>query len=101
MSAELLEAHGAVSAPVAQALAAGIRRCSGATYGIGITGIAGPAGGTAEKPVGLVYLALAGPDGVAVHEKRYLGERELIRWHASQTALDLVRRALALPASQV
>jgi competence/damage-inducible protein CinA-like protein len=94
VAAALLQAQGAVSAPVAQALAEGICRRSGATYGIGITGVAGPAGGTPEKPVGLVYIGLAGPHGVDVQEKRYFGEREIIRWQATQTALDMVRRAL-------
>jgi nicotinamide-nucleotide amidase len=91
----LLQANGAVSRPVAEALAAGIRRRSGATFGVGITGIAGPGGGTQEKPVGLVYLALDGPRGIQALEKRYFGERGVIRWQATQSALDLVRRALA------
>lgn len=91
---EDLGKHGAVSAVVARALAEGVRRRSGATLGVGITGIAGPTGGTPAKPVGLVYLALATPEGTQVVEKRYLGEREAIRWQATQTALDLVRRWL-------
>ncbi|HWP85064.1 MAG TPA: CinA family protein, partial [Terriglobia bacterium] len=71
-------------------------RCrSKASYGIGITGIAGPGGGSAEKPVGLVYLGLDGPAGGAVLEKRYFGERSVIRWQATQTALDLLRRVLS------
>ena len=91
---DALETPGAVSAVVAQALAEGIRRKANSTFGLGITGIAGPVGGTPAKPVGLVYLALAGPKGTQVIEKRYLGERETIRWQATQTALDLVRRTL-------
>jgi nicotinamide-nucleotide amidase len=91
---DLLAAHGAVSAPVAQALAEGICRRCRASYGLGITGVAGPGGGTAEKPVGLVYLALAGPQVTEVQEKRYWGEREIVRWQAAQTALDMLRRAL-------
>jgi competence/damage-inducible protein CinA-like protein len=94
VSSEVLASHGAVSRPVAQALAEGVRSSLHSTYGVGITGIAGPGGGTKEKPVGLVYLALATPQGTEVLEKRYWGERELVRWQASQTALDLVRRAL-------
>lgn len=92
---ELLQLHGAVSRPVAEALAEGIRRRSGATFGVGITGIAGPTGGTEQKPVGLVYIALEGPRDTVVLEKRYFGEREIIRWQATQSALDLVRRTLA------
>ena len=92
---ELIEAQGAVSSPVAEALAAGIRRRSGATYGVGITGIAGPGGGTPEKPVGLVYIALAGPHDSVVLEKRCYGEREIVRWQATQAALDMLRRTLA------
>jgi nicotinamide-nucleotide amidase len=91
---ELLQSHGAVSREVAQALAEGVRRRARATYGAGITGIAGPTGGTTDKPLGLVYIALAGPSATTVEEKRYLGERELIRWQATQTALDLLRRDL-------
>ncbi|MBI2819401.1 MAG: competence/damage-inducible protein A [Acidobacteria bacterium] len=95
VSSELLQAHGAVSRPVSEALAKGIRRRSGATYGVGITGIAGPTGGTPEKPVGLVYIALDGPRGTVVLERRYFGEREIIRWQATQSALDMLRRTLA------
>jgi PncC family amidohydrolase len=95
VSAELLESHGAVSSPVAEALAEGVRLRSGATYGVGITGIAGPTGGSKEKPVGLVYLALAGPRGTTALEKRYFGERQIVRWQATQSALDMLRRALA------
>jgi nicotinamide-nucleotide amidase len=91
---EMLAAHGAVSAEVAQALAEGIRSRLQSTYGLGITGIAGPDGGTKDKSVGLVYVSLAAPQGTQVQEKRYWGERDIVRWQASQTALDLVRRAL-------
>jgi len=94
VSAEALETHGAVSSVVAKALAEGVRQRAGSTWGVGITGIAGPGGGNAEKPVGLVYLALAGPEGTQVLERRFTGGRENIRWQSSQTALDMVRRAL-------
>ncbi|MBF8305112.1 MAG: competence/damage-inducible protein cinA [Acidobacteria bacterium] len=90
-----IETHGAVSSAVACALAEGIRRKSAATLGVGITGIAGPSGATAAKPVGLVYIALAAPEGTQVREHRYMGGREIIRWQASQTALDMIRRWLA------
>jgi nicotinamide-nucleotide amidase len=89
-----LETHGAVSSEVAGALAESIRRKAGATLGVGITGIAGPTGATPTKPVGLVYVALASPDGTEVREQRYLGGREIVRWQASQTALDMIRRWL-------
>jgi nicotinamide-nucleotide amidase len=89
---ELLEAKGAVSPEVANALAEGVRRRSGATLGLGITGIAGPGGGSAEKPVGLVHIALA--NGAATRERRFHfpGDRDMVRWQASQMALDMVRR---------
>jgi nicotinamide-nucleotide amidase len=90
--AELIASKGAVSPEVAQALAEGIRRRIGATLGIGITGIAGPSGGSAEKPVGLVYAALADANGSRDRTLRFPGDRERIRWHASQAALDMLRR---------
>lgn len=92
--APLLAAHGAVSEPVARALAEGARRLSGAAWGIGITGIAGPSGGTPEKPVGTVHLAIAGPGGTTAVERLYRGDRDRIRRHAALEALDLLRRAL-------
>ena len=90
--AELIESKGAVSPEVAQALAQGIRRRIGAVLGIGITGIAGPSGGSPEKPVGLVYIALADANGSRDRTLRFPGDRERIRWHASQAALDMLRR---------
>jgi nicotinamide-nucleotide amidase len=90
--AELIELKGAVSPEVAEALAHGIRRRVGATLGIGITGIAGPSGGSPEKPVGLVHIALADANGSRDRTLRFPGDRERIRWHASQAALDMVRR---------
>jgi nicotinamide-nucleotide amidase len=91
---EIIESQGAVSSPVAQALAAGIRRRTGATIGIGITGIAGPSGGSPEKPVGLVHIALADSLNSSERTLQLTGDRERIRWQASQTALDMVRRYL-------
>jgi len=91
--------HGAVSAPVAQALAQGIRKRSASTWGIGIKSIAGPGGGTPEKPVGTVFFAIAGPDGCRVHQRRFTGTRDQIKMLSAFTALDLLRRTLlGLPA---
>lgn len=90
--AEMIESRGAVSPEVAVALADGIRRRTGATLGVGITGIAGPTGGTPEKPVGTVHVAIADSAGSKERGARYPGDRDRIRWSASQTALDLVRR---------
>lgn len=88
----LLAAEGAVSAPVASAMAEGIRHRMGADYGVGITGVAGPSGQTASKPLGLVYIALAGEDGVTVQRYQFRGDRGMVRHMAGQMALDLVRR---------
>jgi nicotinamide-nucleotide amidase len=90
--AEVIEDHGAVSAEVATALARGIRDRTDASVGVGITGIAGPGGGTEEKPVGLVFVAVSDSVGTEVVERRFPGDRERIRWWACQQALDLVRR---------
>ena len=90
----LLEMSGAVSAEVAKSLAEGVRERMGASIGIGVTGVAGPSGGSPEKPVGLVHLALAMGDQVEHRECRFSGDRERIRFWASQTALDMVRRRL-------
>lgn len=92
--AGLLEAHGAVSEPVARAMAEGARRAGPAEWGVGITGIAGPSGGTPEKPVGTVHLALAGPAGTEAVARHFRGDRERIRRFATWEALDLLRRAL-------
>lgn len=90
----LIAEHGAVSREVARALAEGIRERCKSTLGVGITGIAGPEGGTEQKPVGLVYTAVS--DGVKtdVVERKFLGDRERIRQWATQQALDMVRRRL-------
>ncbi|HTB93304.1 MAG TPA: competence/damage-inducible protein A [Candidatus Sulfotelmatobacter sp.] len=89
--AELIASKGAVSAEVAVALAEGIRRSVGTTFGVGITGIAGPGGGSEEKPVGTVYIALATPNGTKERLVHLPGDREMIRFYASQFALDMVR----------
>ncbi|PYY15304.1 MAG: competence/damage-inducible protein A [Acidobacteria bacterium] len=92
--AKLIAEHGAVSREVAVALAEGIRERTKATFGVGITGIAGPTGGTPEKPVGLVYIALSDGKDNEVVERRLHGDRERIRLWASFTGLDLIRRKL-------
>jgi nicotinamide-nucleotide amidase len=90
----LLEMQGAVSAEVARGLAEGIRTRAGTTIGVGVTGIAGPSGGSAEKPVGTVHIAVATPTGTQHRQFLYPGDRDKVRWQASQTALDMVRREL-------
>ena len=90
----MLEAHGAVSKEVALALAENIRDICKADIGVGVTGVAGPAGGTEEKPVGLVYVAVTDGQKQEVVQRRFPGDRERIRRWASQQALDLVRRML-------
>lgn len=89
-----LNAYGAVSEPVARQMAEGARRVTGADFALAITGIAGPGGGTAEKPVGLVFIALSGPRGTEVREERFLGDREAIRARAAQVALVMIRAEL-------
>jgi len=91
---DLLDVYGAVSDQVARALADGIRKRCGTTLGVGVTGVAGPTGGTAEKPVGLVFHALASESGTEVVKRNFPGDRARIRWFASQQALDMVRRKL-------
>jgi competence/damage-inducible protein CinA-like protein len=88
---QLIQAKGAVSSEVAVALAEGIRKRVGSMFGVGITGIAGPSGGSEEKPVGTVHIALANAAGVKERAARFPGDRELIRFQASQLALDMVR----------
>jgi nicotinamide-nucleotide amidase len=90
----LLASDGAVSRSVAAALAEGIRQRCKTSLGVGITGIAGPSGGTEEKPVGLVFIAIADGKHTEVVERRFPGDRERIRWYASQMALDMLRRKL-------
>lgn len=90
----VIERHGAVSKETAAALAEGIRERCDTTLGLGVTGIAGPTGGTEEKPVGLVYVSVSDGKKTDVVEKRFAGDRARIRSLAAQTALDLVRRKL-------
>jgi nicotinamide-nucleotide amidase len=97
---ELLADDGAVSRSVAEAMASGVRQRLGSDYGVGITGIAGPGGGSPEKPVGTVHVALAGPgdDGISLTHRhlRLPGDRQRIRRLSSQWALELLRRALSV-----
>jgi nicotinamide-nucleotide amidase len=92
--AELIAKHGAVSREVAASLAEGIRKRCESTLGVSITGVAGPTGGTEEKPVGLVYVGLASEGRTEVVERKFPGDRKRIRWFSSQQALDMVRRKL-------
>jgi nicotinamide-nucleotide amidase len=91
---QLLRDFGTVSLEVARAMADGARRLSGTSFGLAITGIAGPTGGTPEKPVGLVCIALAWEGGHVEREYRLHGGRELIKYRASQMALEMLRRHL-------
>jgi nicotinamide-nucleotide amidase len=94
VKAETLAAHGAVSAQTAQELAAGIRARAGADIGLSVTGIAGPDGGSAAKPVGLVFFGVATAKGVQTYERNFPGyDRQTVRDRAAAWALDLLRRA--------
>jgi nicotinamide-nucleotide amidase len=96
--ASLIETHGAVSEPVARAMAEGARARLGTAYALSATGVAGPGGGTEEKPVGLVWIGLAGPGGTQAKELRFTGQRRWIRERTVQHALDWLRRVIeALP----
>ena len=90
----LIDRHGAVSREVAASMAEGIRKRCLASYGVGITGVAGPTGGTEQKPVGLIYIALAGEEGTQIVERNFPGDRQRVRQFSTQQALEMVRRAL-------
>ena len=90
-----IERHGAVSAETAAAMALGVRRTSGATYGLSTTGVAGPGGGTPEKPVGLVYLGLAAEDRVETRKLMLGPDRHVNKTRSALAALNLLRLALA------
>ncbi len=94
---ELVAARGAVSPEVTEAMASGVRRLARADLGAAVTGIAGPAGGTPEKPVGLTYVALAWDGGAVSRELRLFTERDLNKIRASQALLDMLRRHLVRP----
>jgi nicotinamide-nucleotide amidase len=90
----VLDRHGAVSEETAAAMAAGAMKAAAADVGVGITGIAGPDGGTPEKPVGLVYVATCGALGAQVRRSLFPGGRERVRYQATQVALEMLRRGL-------
>lgn len=93
--ADVIAAHGAVSEPVAVAMAEGIRDRCGASFGVGVTGIAGPGGGTPAKPVGTVCISVMGPSGPAlVRTFAFVGGRAQVKFFASQAAMDMVRRMI-------
>lgn len=92
--AEIIEEKGAVSSAVAMAMARGIRRKSGSDIALAVTGVAGPDGGTEEKPVGTVYLALAGPSDCKAKHYKFFGDRDRIRAITAFTAMDWLRRYL-------
>jgi len=94
VATSVLASAGAVSAEAAEAMAAGARRAARADIGVAITGIAGPDGGTPEKPVGLVFIATEGPAGDRVRRIHFPGTRERVRFQASQAALEMLRRGL-------
>ena len=87
----LIEAHGAVSEAVAQAMAEGIRSRAGTNVGVGITGIAGPGGGSPDKPVGTVAIAVAVDDEIRVRTFQFIGSREMVKFQAAQSALNMTR----------
>ena len=98
VSPEVLQEHGAVSEPVASAMAAGVRAKLGTSVGVGITGVAGPTGGTEAKPVGMVVIAIDGPGAAqTVRTLRLPGDRAMVRQMSVQTAMDMLRRACAPP----
>jgi competence/damage-inducible protein CinA-like protein len=91
---ETLKQHGAVSSESARAMAEGVRKISGSDLGLAITGIAGPTGGSAVKPVGLVYMALSDGESTTVKKNNFRGDREMVKFRSSQVALDMIRRYL-------
>jgi len=95
--AATLQEQGAVSAETAAAMARGVKELFHADFGLAVTGIAGPTGGTPEKPVGLVFIGLAGPDGVDTQRHQFPGDRDMVKTLTAETALDWLRRELITP----
>lgn len=95
VTGQLVEDYGQVSSPVASEMAAHVRLSRRATYGLALTGIAGPTGATPDKPTGLVHLALASQDGIRSARRVFPGDRDGVRQRAAQAALDMLRRAVA------
>jgi len=91
---EILATHGAVSAPCAQAMARGICAAARTACGVAITGIAGPDGGTPQKPVGTVFIGIAVMGEVTSRRFRFAGDRAAVKWQSAQMALDMLRRRL-------
>ncbi len=98
--ADVLSAHGAVSAQVAVAMADGVRGVLGTDLAVSVTGIAGPGGGTPDKPVGLTYLAVAGPGGTEVARHLWTGDRTANKRSSAEAALELLIRAAGAPVSR-
>jgi nicotinamide-nucleotide amidase len=92
--APLIEQHGAVSEPVARAMADGIRAQTGASVGVGITGIAGPGGGTPDKPVGTVAIAAVAPSDARVRTFQFVGGRDMVKYQSAQAAMNMLRLML-------
>ena len=101
VSEDILSRVGAVSREVAEGMAKAVRERFHVDYGIGITGIAGPDGGTPEKPVGLVWIAIADKDCVVAERNQYLGIRQEVRYRSTQTALTMLRDRLAQKAIEL
>jgi len=95
VSPDLLAAHGAVSEPVAQAMADGVRQRARSGVGVGITGIAGPGGGSPEKPVGMVCIAVVTPVQQQVRTFQFIGPRDMVKFQSAQAAMNMLRRLLA------
>lgn len=92
---DTLAGYGAVSEQTAGEMAEGIRRVIEADIGVGVTGIAGPDGGTPQKPVGLVYIAVAGAQGTVIRENRFKGTRGEIKLQTTETALEMIKNYIS------
>lgn len=95
VKSDTLAGYGAVSEQTAGEMAEGIRRAIGADIGVGVTGIAGPDGGTPQKPVGLVYIAVAGAQGTVIRENRFKGTRGEIKLQTTETALEMIKNYIS------